>query len=160
MKLSQIHNFTPVTFEITDFTLKINAQKLLGKKVHEIPFKDIFIKDIYEIDDHKKTLLKGLIFVFAAIFGTMAEHLFLAGHGDWTIPSIFGLLAIICAVPYFMKKTTIYIPTKEHGMIRLHHNLPSKKKVQNLIYVLEGKVSLAIKKMPIKEDLSRFLKRD
>ena len=46
-------------------------------------------------------------------------------------------------------------------MIKLYKNRPSKKRVEEFIYLLEGKAAnIAAKKMPVKENLSQFLRQD
>ena len=156
MKLKQFHSTTLVVFEITDISLKITPQRLFKKETHEVLLENILIKDVYELEYHSKSILT-YIFIFVLLFGVFAEHSFLNPHPDWTLPAIFGALAILFVIRFFIKRTKIYIPTKEQGLIRLFQKQPDKKTVEEFIYILEGKVNLASKKIPEKINLKEFI---
>lgn len=159
MKLSQFHNLTLHTFEIQNSSLLITEGTLFKKKILEIPFEDILIKDHYEFQHHDRYAL-GYIFVAMTFFVTSAvEYALNTQHANWKPSVVSGILTLIFITRYMVPILKIHIPSKSHGMIKLFNNKPSKKSVEEFIYVLEGKVKLMAKKTPEKEDLSQFLKR-
>ncbi len=147
MKLKQFHSSTLVVFEITDVSLKTTTQKIWTKHTDEYFFEDILIKDVYELIHHKKYAF-GYIFVFMAFFVHFGIELALNPTTGRMPTIISGVLILLAIANVFITQTKIYIPTKKQGLIRLYKNKPSKKKVQEFIYVLEGKVKLAKKTAP------------
>lgn len=158
MKLSQYHNLTLTTFEIKDFSLLVSEQSIFKKKTQEILFEDILIKDIYDFQHHDRYAL-GYIFVGITFFVTFAvEYALNTQHGNWKPTVVSGIVTLIFISKFMIPILKIHVPTKNHGMIRFHKNKPSKKSVDDFIYVLEGKVNLVAKNKPEKEELSDFLK--
>lgn len=158
MKLSQYHNLTLTTFEIKDFSLLVTERTIFKKKTQEILFEDILIKDIYDFKYNDRYAL-GYIFVGITFFVTFAvEYALNTKHANWKPTAVSGIVTLIFISRYIIPIIKIHIPTKNQGMIRFHKNKPSKKSVNEFIYVLEGKVNLVSKKKPEKEDLSEFLK--
>jgi hypothetical protein len=155
LKLRQFHQTTLITFEITDISLKITSQKLLKKETRDIPFKDILMKDRYELEYHHKSVLPYLS-VFTFIAGYLAFFSLINDRMGWTAPSIFAVLSLLCVLRFFISRTKIHIPTKEQGMISLFQKEPGKKSVDPFIHLLEGKVSLSSHKGPRKSDLDEF----
>ncbi|MGZ4057194.1 MAG: hypothetical protein ACXVPU_15365 [Bacteroidia bacterium] len=133
-------------------------RKIFKKEKHEIPFEDILIKDLYELKLHDKSAL-GYVFVCGIFFFRFAEELFL-NPGSGKMPFIiFGSLTLLSVLRFFIARTKIFIPTKKDGLIRIWKNTAGKKRLKELIYVLEGKVNLASKKIPAKNDLSEFISK-
>lgn len=157
MKLIQFHSFTPVIFEVTDISLKVRQKKILKKETEEFLFENILIKDIYELKHNNRYAL-GYIFVCVSFFVHSGIGLALnPKHAEWMSTAISGAITFAFIIRYYIPATKIFIPTKKQGLIRLYKNRPSKKKVQEFIYILEGKVNLSTKKKPEKEDLNQFL---
>ena len=158
MKLSQFHNTTLTTFEIKDSSLLVTERSILKKRTQEILFQDILIKDVYDFQHHDRYAL-GYIFVGITFFVTFAvEYALNTQHANWKPTAVSGIVTLIFISRYMIPIIKIHVPTKNQGMIRFHKNKPSKKSVDEFIYVLEGKVNLVAKKTPEKEDLSQFLK--
>ena len=159
MKLTQFHNLTLHTFEIQNSSLLITEQTLFKKKILEIPFEDILMKDVYDFRNHDRSAL-GYIFVGLTFFVTFAvEYALNTQHANWKPSVVSGILTLIFISRNIIPILKIHIPTKSNGMIKLFNNKPSKKSVDEFIYALEGTVNLVAKKTPEKEDLSQFLKR-
>lgn len=166
MKLKQFHNSKIVTCRITDTSLIINIQGLFSKKVYEILFENILIKDKYVLEYRDKSLL---VYTFLSVFffGISAEHSFQtylfeknqSSHSlsDWVFPIVFGLLTVINIVRFFITRRRILIPTKGQGLIKLFQKQPDKKSVDEFIYALEGRINLMTKKRPEKTDLKEFI---
>ncbi|HEY0030294.1 MAG TPA: hypothetical protein VGC65_06010 [Bacteroidia bacterium] len=155
MKLKQFHNLQLVIFEITDVSLKITVRKLFKKEIRETRFEDIQLKDRYELEYRDKAIL-SYIYICITFFVFFATHAALESHPDWTYTAIAGAVWFLFMLRFFTKRMKIYIPTTDKGIIRLYQKQPDKKSVEEFIYILEGKVNLAAKKMPEKDHLKKF----
>lgn len=157
MKLTQRHNSSLHIFEIKDASLNLIEQSLLKRTKKEILFQDILIKDMYELKHHNSYGL-GYVSFFICFLVFFIVEMILNPEADRTVLIVVATLTLLSIISYFINTIKIYIPTKGNRIIRLYKNRPNKKRVNEFIYFLEGKVKLAAKKMPEKENLSRFLK--
>ena len=138
--------------------LKVTERSIFKKKTQEILFEDILLKDVYDFQHHDRYAL-GYIFVGMTFFVTFAvEYALNTQHANWKPTAVSAIVTLIFISRYMIPIIKIHIPTKNQGMILFHKSKPSKKSVDEFIYVLEGKVNLVTKKTPDKEDLSDFLK--
>jgi hypothetical protein len=112
------------------------------------------VNDIYELPYHNR-FYPGLVYVFLSLFGFIGFYAFVNPRFGWTASLIFGVLAILTIVLYFIKRIRIYIPTQDHGMISLFQKQPSGESVNSFLDHLKGKVSLVVKKAK-KEPLEEF----
>ena len=156
MKLKQFHNYTLVVFEINDAMLKVTPKKILNRKTQEFLFQNILIKDIYEIKHHDRYAY-GYVAFFLTFLIHFAVESILNPNTDRTMVIVFSILTVLSIVRVFFTRTKIYIPTKDQGLIKLYKKKPSRKKVQEFIYVLEGRALLAAKKVSAKPDLKEFI---
>lgn len=155
LKLKQFHGSTLFIFEITDSSLKITQQKIWKKNTEHYFFEDVLIKDVYELVHHKKYAY-GYVFVFMAFFVHFGIELALNSHTGARPTIISATLTVLSIANVFITETKIYIPTKKQGIIRLYKNKPSNKRVQEFIYILEGKIKIAKKTAPAADKFIYF----
>ena len=149
MKLRQFHNYTVIVSEITPTSLRICRQKILRKETEEYLFENILIKDIYEIKHHDRYAY-GYVFLFGAILGEFGLVALLNPGTEKTGIIIFSVLTVLSIVRVFLTRTKIYIPTKDQGLIKFYKMKPSKRKVREFLFELEGKALLVAKSHQIK----------
>ena len=144
MKLKQFNDFTLVSFEMNNSSLEVTKQKILRREKEEYLLKDILITDTYALKYHHKSALGGVIF-FGGLFVHSAFEPILNPGTSWFTTDVFGALALLFIIRFFVPTLRIFIPTKDQGLIRLYMNKPSKRKVREFMYALEGNVQLVNK---------------
>src|ERR1043166_5014869 len=118
MKLKQLHQNTWVSLQGEEHLLRVKARTLFKSRVIEVAYKDILIRDRYELPYHNKYCLGTSAFFFVLCLDFAKEPFFNPGS-SWRLPVVFGVLTLIEVTRLMIPRRRILIPTKDQGLIRL-----------------------------------------